>query len=394
MPTFSPLLPLPTVVSASFTLDQSDATSPADATKLTESFAALVGVPPSSVQVSMAEAVETTVSLAMSCADFVLSAVKQSLAVQYQVAAASLTVSNPCAGGGGGGGGATRRSLQQRATSSSSSSGGGGGTLVLDVVIASSAAASDGNSIPMAELLAKVEEVDSAELTTALSIALNETVAVQISQPAEARVVVVVSITVAARVNATAVVGKLTAPASELSAELGVTISNEPEVSLDGRDIADLALESGVSALNAGGTGGPGAPAADAAFAGAAEAAGLLALLCAGVLLGFAFAYRRRRRLRLAEEFMAFDTLGSAGEGGGPQQRLEYTDDKGDTAEPFTAGLSEKPTAKQRLGDGEEGGEGREAALRKSHMWSKGRGGEHSATLVTDETRSVRVEHV
>ena len=92
-------------------------------------------------------------TLDLSCSDFELDKVKQSLATQYKVDLLFITLTNPCA-------------MRRRARSLQS-----GGGLTLTLTISATATAADGTQVstpPMASLLSAVQSVDDAALGSSL----------------------------------------------------------------------------------------------------------------------------------------------------------------------------------------------------------------------------------
>ena len=102
------------------------------------------------------ETVQKEMTLDLSCADFDLQAVKQSLADQYKVDVALISLEDPCA---------RRRRLHGRSLQG----------LTLTITIATSATAEDGSVIeapPMEDLLSAVEQIDDSALGSSLGSAL------------------------------------------------------------------------------------------------------------------------------------------------------------------------------------------------------------------------------
>ena len=119
------------------------------------------------------ETVQKDLTLDLSCADFNLDKVKQSLAAQYNVDPLLVILTNPCA-------------ARRRARLLQSSSSGG---LTLTVTIAATATAADGTQIsalPIADLLSAVQSVDDAALGASLGAALGTTFTVTSTTPVQA----------------------------------------------------------------------------------------------------------------------------------------------------------------------------------------------------------------
>ena len=117
------------------------------------------------------ETVKKEMTLDLSCADFDLQKVKQSLATQYNVDISLISLENPCV-----------RRRRQRALQSSG--------LRLTITIATEGTASDGTPVTAAvgNLLAAVQAVDDTSLGGALGASLGVTVSVASTPPIQAQV--------------------------------------------------------------------------------------------------------------------------------------------------------------------------------------------------------------
>ena len=121
------------------------------------------------------DVVEKEMTLAMTCDEFDLTAVKAALAVQYDCDVALITLSNPCA------------SRRLRALSSG---------LAMTITISSTATAADGSTVsaPIASLMSAVQTVDDTALGSSLSSALGTTIAVSSTAPTQATAIATVSL--------------------------------------------------------------------------------------------------------------------------------------------------------------------------------------------------------
>ena len=123
------------------------------------------------------ETVQKDLTLDLSCADFDLVKVKQSLATQYNVDPLFITLTNPC----------TER-RRARALQS-------GGGLTITISIAATATTADGAQVsapPIATLLSTVRSVDDDALGTSLSTALGTALTVTSTAPIQATATVTV----------------------------------------------------------------------------------------------------------------------------------------------------------------------------------------------------------
>ena len=123
-----------------------------------------------SSQTKEVETVQKEMTLGVSCASFNIDKVKQSLATQYNVNVALITLSNPCA-----------RRLRQLQSASG---------LTLTISIATSGTAADGTAIsaPVADLLTAVQNVNDAVLGSSLGTALGTSITVSSTAPTQATV--------------------------------------------------------------------------------------------------------------------------------------------------------------------------------------------------------------
>ena len=123
------------------------------------------------------ESVQKEMTLDVSCASFDMDKVKQSLAEQYKVDVAQITLSNPCA----------RRQRQLQSSPS----------ITFTMYVATTGTSADGTALstPVADLLAAVQNVDDAALGSSIGSVLGVSVSVSSQTPTQGVVTQTVSFT-------------------------------------------------------------------------------------------------------------------------------------------------------------------------------------------------------